>query len=131
MINKINNITNKANSPQLPPKPIIFPSLDKRGKLGITHYIYNSSHFVQTSLPFIWYILSSRSINPCTINSLLIVQKSSWYCFMNTFISFSVYWFSTFNLLIKCSNNTNFFFFDLESILNDSLYRKSYECSYP
>ena len=44
MINKINNTTNKANSPakpqpppQLPPNPIIVPPLDKRGKHGVTH----------------------------------------------------------------------------------------------
>jgi len=41
MINKINNTTTKANPPakppQLPPKPIIVPPLDRRGKHGVTH----------------------------------------------------------------------------------------------
>jgi len=43
MINNIKRTTSKANPPakpwppQLPPKPIIVPPLDKRGKHGVTH----------------------------------------------------------------------------------------------
>ncbi len=45
MINNIKSTTSKANPPakpppqlpQLPPKPIIAPPLDKKGKQGVTH----------------------------------------------------------------------------------------------